>query len=127
MTQSISASEYRKRFTNPKSNYQALGRMKAGKMNGTEKKYAALLDQRKLSGEVLEYWFDAVNLRLGDNCHYRPDFLVLLASNELELHEVKGSYCTDDGLVKIKVAANMFPFKFVMKQMIKGKWIDREF
>lgn len=125
MTQSISASEYRNRFSG-KKNYQALGRMKAGKMNGTEKKYAALLDQKKISGEILNYWFESVNLRLADNCFYKPDFLVLTSENELEVHEVKG-YWEEDALVKIKVAAEKFPFRFIAIQYIKKEWVEREF
>lgn len=111
-------------------NIQALGRMKSGKMNNTEKAYAQHLEIQKREGEINYYSFDGINLRLADNTFYKPDFLVMRADGQLEIHEVKG-FWTDDALVKIKVAADRFPFKFiaVMKQTKKngGGWDIREF
>lgn len=111
-------------------NIQALGRMKSGKMNNTEKAYAQHLEIQKREGEINYYSFDGINLRLADNTFYKPDFLVMRADGQLEIHEVKG-FWTDDALVKIKVAADKFPFKFiaVMKQTKKngGGWDIREF
>lgn len=111
-------------------NVQALGRMKAGKMNNTEKAYAQHLELLKRDGEISYYSFDGINLRLADNTFYKPDFLIMKSDGQLEIHEVKG-FWTDDALVKIKVAADKFPFKFiaVMKQPKKkgGGWDIREF
>lgn len=111
-------------------NVQALGRMKSGKMNNTEKAYAQHLELLKRAGEVSYYSFDGINLRLADNTFYKPDFLVMRSDGQLEIHEVKG-FWTDDALVKIKIAADKFPFKFiaVMKQTKKngGGWDIREF
>lgn len=106
--------------------FQALGRMKSREMNDTEKKYAAHLELLKQGGVILKWWFECMNLRLGDNCFYMIDFLVLQSTGHLEVHEVKG-YWTDDALVKIKVAAETFPFRFVAIQRKKGEWITREF
>ena len=107
--------------------FKALGRMKAGKMNQTESKYALRLEGKRRAGEIQEYWFDAINLRLGDNCHYRPDFLVLLSDGTVECHEIKGGFITDDAVVKIKVAAEKFPFVFRMF-IYKGKaWTQKDF
>lgn len=128
----MTADEFRMRFLNAgapktsKERYEALGRMKAGKMNKTENHYAELLERRKQSGEVLEYWFEPMNLRLGENCFYKIDFLVLMANCKLEVHEVKG-YWTDDALVKIKVAADKFPFTFKAYRLLKGQWEERLF
>ena len=111
-------------------NIQALGRVKSGKMNNTEKAYAQHLEIQKREGEINYYSFDGINLRLADNTFYKPDFLVMRADGQLEIHEVK-EFWTDDALVKIKVAADKFPFKFiaVMKQTKKngGGWDIREF
>lgn len=111
-------------------NVQALGRMKSGRMNGTEKAYAQHLELLKRAGEVAYYSFDDINLRLADKTFYKPDFLVMRSDGQLEIHEVKG-FWTDDALVKIKVAADKFPFKFIaiMKQTKKngGGWNIREF
>jgi len=106
--------------------YQALGRMKSGKLNNTEKAYAAYLETKKMSGDILWYAFEPANLRLGDKCFYRVDFMVLTVKNELEVHEVKG-FWTDDALVKIKVASELFPFRFIAVKKEKGEWDVREF
>ena len=111
-------------------NVQALGRMKSGKMNNTEKAYAQYLEMKRREGEISYYSFDNINLRLADNTFYKPDFLVMRSDGQLEIHEVKGHW-TDDALVKIKVAADKFPFKFIaiMKQTKKngGGWDVRDF
>lgn len=106
--------------------YEALGRMKSGKMNKTEKAYNNFLSIQKKFGAVLWFEFEPMNLRLADKCFYKVDFLVLTKDFNLEVHEVKG-YWTDDALVKIKVAAEKFPFRFISKQLVKGEWITREF
>ncbi len=91
---------------------QALGRLKTGAMNKTEEAYAAHLEALKAAGQVAWYLFEAVKLRLGDNCFYSPDFAVMRADGAMEMHEVKG-FWADDARVKIKVAAERFPFRFV--------------
>lgn len=111
----------------PQQHTQALGRLPAGKMNGTEKKYAALLETRKMAGEVIWYAFEPINIRLAKKCYYRCDFLVMVSGGKMECHEVKGSHVTDDGLAKIKMAAEILPFRFLMMQLVKGQWIERIF
>lgn len=109
-----------------KLTYQALGRLKSGQMNQTEKRYSDRLELLKRAGEILWYEFEPANLRLADKCFYKVDFLVLTKDSALEVHEVKG-FLTDDALVKIKAAAEKFPFKFIMVQYIKKQWEVREF
>lgn len=90
----------------------ALGRLPAGTMNKTEAAYDAHLRLLTHAGEVLWHRFEAIKLRLADNTFYTCDFAVLPASCVLEMHEVKG-FWQDDARVKIKVAASIYPFKFV--------------
>ncbi|MBP7253872.1 MAG: DUF1064 domain-containing protein [Alphaproteobacteria bacterium] len=92
--------------------YQALGRLKTGEMNKTEAEYRDHLEWALRAGDVLWYRFEGVKLRLADNTFYTPDFAVLKSDMELEMHEVKG-FWTDDGRVKIKVAADQYPFRFI--------------
>ena len=94
---------------------QALGRLKTGTMNKTEQAYAATLDARRHVGEVAWFKFEGVKLRLADNTFYTPDFAVMLADGALEMHEVKG-YWQDDARVKIKIAADMYPMRFLAIQ-----------
>lgn len=105
---------------------RALGRLKGRQMNRTETAYASYLEAQKVSGQVLWYQFEPMNLRLADRCFYKVDFLVMTGTGHLECHEVKG-YWTDDALVKIKVAAETFPFKFLAVKLEKGEWKFREF
>ncbi|MDE2103900.1 MAG: DUF1064 domain-containing protein [Patescibacteria group bacterium] len=98
---------------------QALGRLKVGAMNRTEQQYAAHLETLKVAGRVLWYRFEGVKLRLADNTFYSPDFAVLQADGALEMHEVKGHW-QDDARVKVKIAAEMYPFRF-LAVMVRAK------
>jgi hypothetical protein len=106
----------------PIKRMQALGRLKAGAMNKTEAAYAKMLEARKQAGEVAWYAFEALKFRLADNTFYTPDFAVMLASGQLEAHEVKG-FWADDARVKIKCAAEKFPIQFfAVKKASGGAW-----
>jgi hypothetical protein len=91
----------------------ALGRLKAGAMNKTEEAYAAHLEVLRRAGEVLWFKFEGVKLRLADSTFYSPDFVVMGRDRELQMHEVKG-FWRDDARVKVKVAADQYPFRFVI-------------
>ncbi len=101
-------------------NLQALGRMKTGKMNKTEIAYSQYLEGLKAYGEIVWYKFEAIKLRLADNTHYTPDFFIMLANGQLECREVKG-YWLDDARAKIKMASEIFPFRFIAVQKKSNK------
>ncbi|SDS20559.1 hypothetical protein SAMN05216421_1095 [Halopseudomonas xinjiangensis] len=105
---------------------QALGRLKQGQMNKTEQAYAAHLELLKACGEVLWYSFEGMKFRLADSTFYTPDFPGMLADGHIEIHEVKGVW-TDDARVKIKVAAELFPFPFVAVKKAKTGWAYERF
>ncbi|MBK8123942.1 MAG: DUF1064 domain-containing protein [Dokdonella sp.] len=86
--------------------------MKAGVRNSTEADYENLLETRRCIGEVLWYRFEGITLRIAKGVSYTPDFVVMLASGEIELHEVKG-YWRDDARAKTRVAAEQFPFRII--------------
>lgn len=99
----------------------------AQKMNKTETRYSLILDYKASKGEILSYDFEAVNLRLGANLHYRPDFMVIKPDGLIEFHEVKGGYIREDAAVKIKAAAARFPcFRFLLCKYEKGDWAINE-
>lgn len=104
-------------------NFQALGRLKAGAMNKTERQYSEMLELRKHAGEITWWAFEPFKIRLADRTFYDVDFAVLLANGELEVHEVKGGFVTDDGRVKVKVAAELFPARFFLCQKVKRAWV----
>lgn len=107
--------------TVPKKRMYALGRLKTGQMNKTESQYAQELELHKRAGLIAWYKFEGVKLRLADNTFYTPDFAVMLSSGQMEMHEVKG-FWQDDARVKIKVAADMYPFAFKAIKKAKGGW-----
>lgn len=94
----------------------ALGRNRSG-MNKTEAAHAVDLEMRKRAGEIQEYLWEPLRLKLAPDCTYEPDFMVLMKDGSIEFHEVKGGFITDDGMVKVRVAAQRFPwFRFVLCQ-----------
>jgi hypothetical protein len=115
---------------NNKAALFALGRLKSGAMNKTEAAYATHLELLKHAGEVLWYRFEGVKLRMADKTFYTPDFAVLAADGVMEMREVKG-FWEDDARVKIKVAAEMYPFRFmavkVNPKKLGGGWSVENF
>jgi hypothetical protein len=111
------------------SGIYALGRLPVGQMNKTEAAYDAHLWTLR-GAEVLWHKFEAVKLRLADATFYTCDFAVLPQSGVLEMHEVKG-FWQDDARVKIKVAASIYPFRFVAvtarAKKHGGGWAVEEF
>ena len=95
-----------------KYSHYVKGRVRTIGQNRTESKYAQELELEKKSGEILWYAFEGIKLRLADNTFYTPDFFVMKKDGTLECHEVKG-FWEDDARVKIKVAAEHFPFRFI--------------
>jgi hypothetical protein len=111
-------------------NFFAQGRLKVGAMNKTEAAYAVDLRDAQSLGDIQWYLFEGIKLRLADATFYTPDFVVMASDNVLECHEVKG-FWTDDARVKIKVAAERFPFRFkAIKARAKrdgGGWSEEAF
>ncbi len=103
---------------------------KRGAMNKTEAAYEAHLEGLKVLGTIQWFAFEGMSLRLAEGSRYTPDFVVMMASGVIECHEVKG-FWAEAAKVRIKVAADKFPFRFVavQKQPKKrgGGWSEEEF
>ena len=98
----------------------------AGTMNKTEARYADCLELMKRAGEIIDWKFEPVKLKLAKRTSYTPDFLVVYP-DRFELHEVKGHW-EDDARVKIKVAQKQFPwFQFVAIQWKNKTWVFEMF
>ncbi len=110
----------------PPERPSAKGIRKPGTMNKTEEAWSRVLDSLKASGDILEWWFEAITLKLAADTRYTPDFVAMLADGEILFYEVKG-FWRDDAKVKIKVASAKFPFRFKAVSKIKGGWQEREF
>lgn len=88
------------------------------KLNKTER--AWLLELRIRNPKFLG--IQAMTFKLGDDCRYTPDFIEISQEDKFIAWEVKG-FMRDDALVKLKVAARMFPFlDFYVVKRIKGAW-----
>lgn len=89
-----------------------------------EAAYAGYLELRKRAGEIYEWQHKPLRLRIGKGtAFYTPDFSVINLDGEIELHEVKG-YWREAAKVRIKVAADRHPYKFVVvtKGEFDGSW-----
>lgn len=104
-------------FNKAKKNLYALGRLKTGERNKTEAAYENHLEFLKNAGEIKWQKFEGLKLRLADNTFYTPDFAIMNKFDQIECHEVKG-FMLDDANVKIKIAADIYPFVF---KLVKAK------
>ena len=113
----------------------ALGRMKSGEMNKTEKEFANYLQRELDNHKIVSFAFEPVTLKLAKDLRFTPDFMVHEIDGYITFYEVKG-FWRDDALAKIKMASEKFPmFRFVSvkKHTIKEiretglYWDTREF
>lgn len=83
-------------------------------------------EELKRRGHTIIYE-QAVTLKLGFDCRYTPD-LVTVTLNPVETvcWEVKGPKVWDDAMVKLRVAARIYPWlTFVLvKRDDAGAWVD---
>lgn len=81
-------------------------------MNKTEAMYAtAYLEAERLQGKILAWKFESMRLVMAAKTCYIPDFMVILPDKTIRFDEVKG-FWRDDARVKIKMAAELFPYFF---------------
>lgn len=102
------------------------GRHRPGVMNKLETKYAAELEWQRRDGQIFWYAYESVKFKLADKTFYTPDFMVMKWSGDIELHEVKG-FWEEDARIKIKCAADKFPFMFSAFRLVKGTWQREDF
>ena len=96
------------------------------KMNKTETRYAQYLELQKRGGAILWYKFEGIRLKLANGAWFKPDFAVLHCNGTLEFREIKG-YWREAARVRIKVAADLYPFKFVAIKDDGGMWQVEKF
>lgn len=88
----------------------------AGTPNKGEAAYGQHLEIQKRAGHIVDYWYEGMTLKLANDTRFTPDYFVINADLEVELHEVKPAssgkfYARDDAKVKLKVCASVFPFR----------------
>lgn len=97
------------------------------RMNKTETQlYGMLLTRGYTSVE-----FEAVSLRLADGARYTPDFVCITLRHLPHstpctvtiYYEAKGGFIREAALVRLKVAARLYPHAiFILAQKKKGQW-----
>jgi len=90
-------------------------------MNKLERDYSVFLEKSRLAGHIARWDYEPEKLRLADATFYTPDFRVIYPDGTIEFHETKG-FIRDDAMVKIKVAAEQHPYKFLMIRRKGGAW-----
>lgn len=100
-------------------------RRQPGVMNKLEALWAADLEIRRAAGEVLWFGYEAVTLKLANDCRLTPDFGVLYKDCEFGFEEVKGLR-REDAMIKLKVAVDKFPFRFRLVERVNKQWVVTE-
>lgn len=107
----------------------ALGRLKTGEKNKTEQRYEdEVLRVGIMTGGVLWYRFEGVKLRIADSTFLTVDYAVLPTDGILTMVDVKGGHAViqDDARVKMKVAAEAYPFRFQFAYPESGGWTHED-
>lgn len=79
-------------------------------LNKTEQAYANHLELRRRAGEIADFRVQAMTFLIGPGCRYTPDFCILENDGTFTLVDVKGGHTWEDSVVKLKTAADKFPF-----------------
>jgi hypothetical protein len=120
----------------------AIGKLSdPGFKNKGEAEYDAYLDIQQKLGLILWHKYEAVTLKLGQDCRLTLDQLVMYPDGHLELLDTKGAkkiktgkkagkstfYAEEDAVIKARIAAGMFPIPvyFVFKDKGTGEWIKQ--
>lgn len=86
-----------------------------------ERAYAAQLEDQRQNGVIRWWGYEPMRFRLADGAYYKPDFAMMTLAGALELHETKG-FWREASRVRIKVAAERFPWRFIAVTRWKGNW-----
>lgn len=116
-------------------------RRKSGEMNKTETAYDAYLGLLLRAGEIDGHKFEGIKLKLADNTFFTPDFLVMAKDGVMELHDTKGTtkklrasgekeaapWIEEDAKIKLKLVAELYPFRVFAVFKTKDGWQKMEF
>lgn len=97
-----------------------------GQMNKTEQAYSLILEARKRNGEIRDWRYEELTLKLAKDTRLTVDFMVIAADDTIEMHEIKGSFVREDAWAKLKIAATLFPFRFLLAQYKAKTWTISE-
>lgn len=109
---------------------------KKGK-NKTEEAYAGVLEGQKRLGLIQDFGFEEITLKIGPDVRYTGDFWILENDETITMVEVKAGMMDkttgevkpiseDASRIKIRVAAERFPFRFRIAYCHKKIWYSKE-
>ncbi len=111
-----------------------------GERNKLEAAYEAHLETLYRAGLIQGYRFEGIKVKLADNTFFTPDFVVYAADGVVELHDTKGTttkktakgpvkapWCEEDAKLKLKIAAELFPFRFCIIFKTSEGWQRQDF
>lgn len=91
-------------------------------MNKTEQARAIELEALRRTGQIADWWYEGVTLKLADDCRLTLDFLIQETDGTLRFEETKG-FMREDAKIKYRVASKMFPFPIrVLVKSKNGGW-----
>lgn len=91
------------------------------KLEAAYDQYLAVL---KHEGEILEYWYHPLTMKLPGGVRYTPDFMVWHAGGGVQIHECKGwSKNLRDGMTRLTIASGLFScWRWKLVKRNKGQW-----
>lgn len=92
-----------------------------GSMNKTEQAFSEVLQLRLKAGEIHSWMYERQSFKIGTDCRYTPDFMVVMPDGELVAYEVKG-FMRDDALVKLKSFKDQFGYTTYLVRLVKKQW-----
>jgi len=112
-----------------------------GERNKTEAAYETHLGLLHRAGEIDGFMFEGIKLKLADNTMFTPDFIVYAADGVVELHDTKGTtkklrasgecesvpWIEEDAKIKLKLTAELFPFRVFAVFKTADGWIKQQF
>jgi hypothetical protein len=92
-------------------------------MNATERGYSLLLEALRRRGEIEDWKFESVKLRISTRCFYTPDFFIERRNQKPFFAEVKGPFIREDARVKFLAAKELHRWAdFEMHQRDQNGW-----
>ena len=95
-------------------------------MNATEHSFSIGLEVARRAGEIMEWKFESVKLRIAPRCFYTPDFFVEyppIAFRKPLFIEVKGPFIREDARIKFLAAQQIHKWAdFEMHQRLHSGW-----
>lgn len=133
--------EQNRRSIGKMNRFAKFKRRTPGERNKLEAAYEQHLELLKRTGEIEDYKFEGIKLRLADNTFYTPDFIVFAADGVVELHDTKGTtkkkkadgsnvavpWIEEDAKMKMKLVAELFPFRVLAIFKTADGWQQMEF